>query len=1244
MQASLRSSDLGLLKRVRHAGLPPGIGRALPYCLPALAAAVATGRWFRGTSFIATGDVAPFLRTNLSAELSTMWGHALSGAGSASFQPTARVPELLTLRIASLFGGSPEAAQRIFYTGLAVAAVLSVVWFAGAFVGGGMGRTAAGLVAFFNPFVLQHVPNPLPLWTMAMMGASGALLVRTARGAHPPGIALAAVSVCGAYLAVNPPLLAMVGVWVLLLAAIAPLLGGRGAARRTWGLVGRALPWAVLLNLWWVVPYATTLGSQGTGYTIAAQTDVASWSWTQARLSLANVASLDGHWGWSYPEYFPYAASVDGSIWGPLRFGLPALSFASVFLAPVGRRRIAAAFAGTALILILLAKGLHSPFTGLNLFLYNQVPGMWLLREPLSKLGPMLVILYAAMIAMAVEGVRELVRTVPSRSRIALVSIVAILGIGAMGFAYPMWTGAVIPDDRPVLPAAHVQVPQGWFQVADALNNAPNRGKALVLPLDGFYQMPTTWGYYGVDQIPRSLLTRPTIAPLPDSYYGDLPAFAGPVSAVQTALETGDLAAVPRLLRALGVSYVIVRHDLSTSFPHRHVAAWAPLDAGLRATDGLTPDGSYDVADVYRFDGSGAGADPFISAISHPFAAGEVSPTDLSSAVASMPAGAGIVTGAPGQPNPSVSVIGAQDARATVDGADGPLELSTRLLGPQLLRVHAHRGRDLVVARATTVDLDGRALAASDVAHVAIGAPTVAAVGTSEGMVPMRAGTAIVAARAQDHLSAYAAGAPLPWSGSWTHVQDCHAFDARTPAQAGLSATAISGAAPGVMLVAGAHAACVHATVHADDANGGPMLLRFQERTLLGRPARACLWVEASATCAPMASVPQRHQWYSFAATVQHPAGAGSMELFLYADAGASGAAPTRTAYRGMSLAPLHLVAQRPLVVAPPADHRVPVGNGRHALSLGTAGAARLGSFSDQVGDCHNYDARSLTQAAIAAEPLPGEPQPAIRLDAASHTACVSAPVESFIPGGTYTLSLDQRTVSGLPARVCLWEEGPDRCASLPPIEDSSTWSAVRATVTPDAGTQALRLFLYADAARIGGTSSTVDYRGVTLRPAPPVSVTVLPVSRPVATPPVSWTRTGEASYQVDVDAGSEPFILAMDESFSPGWRLSGLPQGAATPVMVNGYAQGWSITPSGPFTARITFGPDAWFHRAVDVSALTAVAAPFILVRRRRRSRRGAARGPEGDGPDDRVHLPLPPQNDGGASLVVAPWGTSWW
>ena len=154
---------------------------------------------------------------------------------------------------------------------------------------------------------------------------------------------------------------------------------------------------------------------------------------------------------------------------------------------------------------------------------------------------------------------------------------------------YPLWTGSVIPDVRPNQPSAHVRVPQYWWDLADTINADTRPGKVLVLPLDDYYQMPTTWGFAGVDSIPNLLFQRPTVQPKPDGYFGDVPGFAADVRAVETALLSGDLAAVPRLLEATGISQVVVRHDLVRGMPGRTFADDRVLDAALAQTPGHEP-------------------------------------------------------------------------------------------------------------------------------------------------------------------------------------------------------------------------------------------------------------------------------------------------------------------------------------------------------------------------------------------------------------------------------------------------------------------------------------------------------------------------------------------------------------------------------------------------------------------------------------------------------------------------------
>ena len=120
-----------------------------------------------------------------------------------------------------------------------------------------------------------------------------------------------------------------------------------------------------------------------------------------------------------------------------------------------------------------------------------------------------------------------------------------------------------------------------------------------MLPLGDFYQMPTTWGFYGVDRVPRSLLARPTIQPLPGSYYGGTAGFEALVDRVQASLLAGDVEGVPSLLRSLGVSHVIVREDLGT-MPGRTIAPAEVLSERLRSVPGLSMASSFDVGEVFR--------------------------------------------------------------------------------------------------------------------------------------------------------------------------------------------------------------------------------------------------------------------------------------------------------------------------------------------------------------------------------------------------------------------------------------------------------------------------------------------------------------------------------------------------------------------------------------------------------------------------------------------------------------------
>ena len=118
-----------------------------------------------------------------------------------------------------------------------------------------------------------------------------------------------------------------------------------------------------------------------------------------------NILTLVANWAWFRPQYLPFAEDLDRPWWIWIRYLLPAL----VFLAPVvraaARRRLALGMLGLVLIFVVLAKGLRPPLSGFNLLLYLHVPGFWLFREPMSKLGQLLVCFFGVLLAVFVEGV-----------------------------------------------------------------------------------------------------------------------------------------------------------------------------------------------------------------------------------------------------------------------------------------------------------------------------------------------------------------------------------------------------------------------------------------------------------------------------------------------------------------------------------------------------------------------------------------------------------------------------------------------------------------------------------------------------------------------------------------------------------------------------------------------------------------------------------------------------------------------
>jgi arabinofuranan 3-O-arabinosyltransferase len=717
------------------------------------------------------------------------------------------------------------------------------------------------------------------------------------------------------------------------------------------------------------------------------------------RASIPNILGLNSSWAWGHPEYYPFAAGLERAPLVLLQYTLVAGAALGVASAQGTRRRVALVLSGVGLAAIVVSKGVHPPLVGLNLWLYHQVPGFWLFRDP-AKVNLLIVLVFALLAALAIDSFEE--------SSVATGAVAAgLLAAGALVYAHPLLTGAVVPDDRPLLPSAHVRVPQAWDDVEAYLDAAPDRGKVVVLPKLDYYQAPTTWGYYGTSFL-HTLIHRPVVEPLPGGYYSD-PVVAEHVASLeQQILDRGGNARAA--MQALGARYLLLRRDLQASFPGRSFVAPRQLAVALKRTPGLRRVRSFGPLDLYE--------------------------TDLRQ-------GGEVYAGLP--------LLGA--------GADP----------------------------------------ASIYRAIRVG-PNVASVGPGAGA----------------SLDGLAKG----------EVRLVHAARERGQATVALTKTRVVVAF----------------------TRGG------RERTALRFPRIS----------PPFRAIVGRR---SFLVTRAHP---------------------------NVSLPSAALASAPTLFRFPPGEKSVSVPI-----------PSRL---SAKLGDCHRYDSRTPTQAGLTAVVVPRDGIPTARLGAWEHAACVALPIKSSESRAPLRIQFSYRSVSGSPARVCLWQVEARRCAPLPALLAFPGWHSFDATVTPRAGTRSLRLFLYADGDSAGRT--VAEYREIRIsRARPVVALGVAPIA---ALPRVSYRRLAPFEFRVRVEDARRPFLLAVDETFASGWHVEreGRDSTGLAHVRVNGYANGWRVPWKGTYEFTVTYGPEqlARLARRIDLVLIPLVAVVWLVRAAWRRPRLSAS------------------------------------
>jgi arabinofuranan 3-O-arabinosyltransferase len=183
-------------------------------------------------------------------------------------------------------------------------------------------------------------------------------------------------------------------------------------------------------------------------------------------------------------------------------------------------------------------------------------------------------------------------------------------------------------------------------------------------------------------------------------------------------------------------------------------------------------------------------------------------------------------------------------------------------------------------------------------------------------------------------------------------------------------------------------------------------------------------------------------------------------------------------------------------------------------------------------------------------------------------------------------VELSYRALAGGAPAICVWEEGPDVCATIPSLSDVSGWHHLQVVVTPEPRTQRLLLFLYATPSSVG-QAAVSEFADVSVYDFTTRGQPIL-----IGTPE---RRQDTATH-----------LLTSSSAFASSW--SG-PAGSHH-VLVDGVRNGWLMPDpaSTRFESAESYKP-AWLFTLGWVTSLATVAAftvglVVILEQRRRRYR----------------------------------------
>ena len=332
----------------------------------AVLAGSAVQTWFAFGTVVAGWDLVPPEGTAWIGKLFAPWIWSGSNLGGPAAQE-GQLPWAVVLWIVKSLGGTPGLAQRLWFTFLIVATVLSAYALLRLLRITAIPAAVGSLIYVFNPNSFVTAISPVSLTAMMLLVALPATVLAAATKRLSLNTALVLIVLSSpmlGYTYQNPPLTGMVGLAFLASIAIAWILMGPEAGKQAAKVVIAGGLLLIVTCAYWLVPSLVQLK----GFALATYAPVSSWIWEEVRATIENGLWLNSTWAWGQTTFYPFSANY--SIF-PLSFVIFLLPFTAFLALPLSfrtdkanhehRRRLVVGASGLALFLIFLGTGTRWP-------------------------------------------------------------------------------------------------------------------------------------------------------------------------------------------------------------------------------------------------------------------------------------------------------------------------------------------------------------------------------------------------------------------------------------------------------------------------------------------------------------------------------------------------------------------------------------------------------------------------------------------------------------------------------------------------------------------------------------------------------------------------------------------------------------------------------------------------------------------------------------------------------------------